>query len=86
MPAKGSINATALPAQIVAWLTENAGEHRARDVAEGLGVPDGVKRADWSQKVANALGRLARDGSVKHQYRDLGYKRPTGVYSVPERT
>ena len=82
MPAKGSTDPTSTRSRIIAWLGENPGEHRARDVAVGLGVPDGVKRADWSQKVANTLGRLAREGAVQHHYRDLGHARPTGVYAA----
>lgn len=84
MPAKGTIDATAMPARIITWLREHPGEHRARDVAEGLGIPAGVKRADWSQKVANALGRLQRNGDVTHVYRDLGHKRPVGVYAAKD--
>lgn len=83
MPAKGYTDPTALPARLCSWLREHPGEHRARDVAAGLGVPSGMTRATWSQKVANALGRLTRDGQVIRQNRDLGYARPTGLYSMP---
>lgn len=84
MPAAGHISPQKLPAQIRQWLTDHPGEHRARDVAEGLGLPDGMKRADWSQKVANALGRLSREGAVTRRDRDLeNHKRPVGFYSIP---
>jgi hypothetical protein len=84
VPAKGYTDPHALPVRLVSWLRENPGEHRARDVAEGLGVPPGMTKADWTHKVGNALGRLARDGSVRREFRDLGYKKPMGVYLIPE--
>lgn len=82
MPAKGAINVAALPAQITTWLNEHPGEHRTRDVAEGLGVPDGMKPKDWTQKVGNALGRLARDQAVRRVFRDIGHARPVGHYTT----
>lgn len=84
MPAKGSINPTAAPAAITAWLDQHPGEHRTRDVAQGLGVPEGMKPKDWTQKVGNALGRLARDGDVRRVYRDIGHARPVGHYTRNE--
>lgn len=82
MPAKGAINPTAIPATITAWLRDHPGEHRTRDVAAGLGVPEGMKPKVWTQKVGNALGRLARDGDVRRVYRDIGHARPVGHYTT----
>ena len=84
MPAKGYTDPNALPTRLTEWLRQHPGEHRARDVAAGLGVPDGMTRAAWSQKVANALGREVQRGTVRRQDRDLGYKRPVGLYALPE--
>lgn len=86
MPAKGYTDPNALPTRLCAWLREHPGEHRARDVAAGLGAPDGMPRAEWSQKVANALGREVQRGTVRREDRDLGYKRPVGLYSAAETT
>jgi hypothetical protein len=73
----------ALPARIRLWMLDHPGEHRARDIAEGLGVPAGMTRAKWSQKVANALVRLASDGSVaRTEVTPEGWKVPVGVYSL----
>lgn len=84
MPAKGSIDTAALPAQITTWLGANPGRHRTRDVAQGLGLPEGVKPKDWTHKVGNALGRLARDGDVTRTYLDIGHARPVGHYSAKD--
>lgn len=82
MPAKGSIDTSALPAQITSWLAEHPGEHRTRDVAAGIPAPDGMRPKVWTHKVGNALGRLARDGDVTRVYRDIGHARPVGHYSA----
>lgn len=74
--------AGALPAAIRLWLLDHPGEHRARDVAEALPLPADMTKAQWSQKVANALSRLARNGEVIREDRDLGYKRPVGHYRL----
>lgn len=79
---RGDREAGALPAAIRLWLLDHPGEHRARDVAEALPRPADVTKAQWSQKVANALGRLARDGAVVREDKDLGYKRAVGHYRL----
>jgi hypothetical protein len=48
MPAAGAIDTTATPARIRVWLLDHPGQHRAVEIAHGLGLP--------TQKVANALG------------------------------
>lgn len=82
MPAPGSLDYTALPASIRLWLIDHPGEHRARDVAAGITRPADMTVAKWSQKVANALSRMARDGSVTREYRDIGHKKAVGLYSI----
>ena len=82
MPAPGSIDYTALPSSIRLWLIDHPGEHRARDVAAGIKRPAELTVATWSQKVANALARMARDGSVVREYRDIGHKKPVGMYRI----
>lgn len=85
MPAAGTRDVEALPARIRLWLLDNPGQHRARDVADGLGVPSGMARAKWSQKVANALVRLTSDGSVvRDEVTPEGWKVPVGVYRLPQ--
>lgn len=83
MPAKGSTDTNLLPSRIQEWLTAHPGEHRTRDVAEGLGRPDGVAPKDWTLNVGRALSRLALSGSVARTFKDLGHKKPTGHYSAP---
>lgn len=80
MPAPGALDYTALPASIRLWLIDHPSEHRARDVAAGITRPPELSVAQWSQKVANALSRMARDGTVVREYRDLGFKKPVGMY------
>lgn len=83
MPAPGQINPERLPARITSWLQKNPGQHRARDVANGLGLPEGMAQKDWSQKVGNALGRLHSQGAVAREDTPLaGSRRPVGVYSA----
>lgn len=79
---RGQREAGALPAAIRLWLLDHPGEHRARTVAEALPKPPELTKAQWSQKVANALGRLARDGAVIREDRDLGYRKPVGHYRL----
>lgn len=75
----------ALPARIRLWMLDNPGQHRARDVADGLGVPDGMERQKWSQKVANALVRLTNDGAVTREaVQPEGWKAPVGVYQLAQ--
>lgn len=74
--------ATALPGRIRLWLLDNPGEHRARDVAEAIQAPEGMSKAQWSQKVANALARLTREGAVVCEKRDIGHKKPVGHYRL----
>lgn len=86
-PAPGQINPTALPARIVTWLQQNpppggAAGHRARDVANGLGLPADTTQAAWSANVGRALSRLVGEGSVVRTYADLGYKAPVGLYAA----
>lgn len=85
MPAQGYVDPTKLPARIVAWLAANPGKHRTRDVASGLPAPDGMKPKDWTQKVGNALGRLARDGDVLRENIDIGHAHPVGHYSAAKK-
>ena len=85
MPARGQIDPTALPGRIRLWLLDHPGQHRARDVAEGLGVPADMRREQWSQKVANALAREVRAGKVVREEVTLpGWSVPCGVYRLPE--
>lgn len=84
MPAKGYTDPAALPSRIVTWLRQNPGQHRTRDVAAGLPAPDGMKPKVWTQKVGNALGRLARDGDVVREHIDIGHRHPVGHYSARE--
>lgn len=85
MPRQGDINPTALPARIRLWLLDHPGSHRARDVAEGLGVPDGMARKVWSQKVANAIARETRAGKIIREEAQLpGWSVPCGVYRLPQ--
>lgn len=87
MPSKGHTVPDALPLRIREHLAQHPGEEfRARDIANALGLPDGMTQAKWSQKVANALTREVNRQTVIREYRDLGHKNPTGVYSAAPTT
>lgn len=85
MPAPGQRDHTALPARIRLWLLDNPGSHRPAEVAAGLGVPDGMTRAQWSQKVANAMSRLVKNGDlVAVDLRErMGWKGRCTGYHLP---
>ena len=84
MPARGKVDTDSIPSTIRLWMLEHPGEHRARDIAEGLGVPDGRTRAWWSQRIARALVRMNNTGKVVRHDRQLeGWKHPVGFYRLP---
>ena len=85
MPKKGTTDPALLPNRIRMWLQEHPGEHRARDVANGLGRPEDVKQADWSRQVATALSREVQRGNVSRTERTLdGWTKPTGLYFIQD--
>lgn len=76
-----------LPDRVAAWLKAHPGPHRARDVADALGVPPAVPRKDWSQRIAQILADFVRRGNahgiVRQEVQLEGWKRPVGMYAVP---
>ena len=71
---------------IRAWLAKNPGPHRPRDVAAGLGVPEGMAKQQWTQKVANEVARMWRNGELtKAQTRLPDWKVPLTTYALPDR-
>lgn len=88
MPAQGQVDPHSLSSRIRLWMLENPGahdgHHRARDVAEGLGLPEGWTRADWSQRVANVMAREAKIGRLVRDKRTFtGWSVPRHVYRLP---
>lgn len=76
MPAKDARNPAALPARIRLWLLDNPGQHRAVTIAKGLNRE--------TQPVANALGRLCREGAVTRDRVSVeGRKLPVTMFSLP---
>lgn len=87
MPARGQIDHSALPARIRLWLLDHPGPKRPAEVATGLGLPEGMARQDWSRIVANAMGRLAREGALERVdlREQMGWKGPCTGYELPLR-
>ena len=83
MPAKGTSDAAALPAQIRLWMLDHPGQHSTAAVADGLTMPEGITRKQWVMKVGNAMARLARTGKLERE--QLEGRRGTGsvTYWLP---
>lgn len=83
MPAPNT-SAPIAPA-IRAWLTTNPGPHRPRAIAAGLGIPEGMTKQQWTQKVANEVARLWRSGELtKTQTRVPDWKVPLTTYALAQ--
>lgn len=86
MPAPGARVAHTLSDQVRQWLVEHPGWHRPADVAKNLPRPEvlaDLTRAQWSQKVANAMAREARRGTIaRTEDTPPGWSKPTGFYAA----
>lgn len=77
MPAKDARDPNAMPARIRLWLLDNPGQHRAVTIAKALGLE--------TQPVANALGRLYRQGAVTREKVSVdGRRLPLTMFSLPQ--
>lgn len=86
MPAKNQLDPGSLPGRIRAWLAEHPGDHRPRDVAKALGVPDGSDRSRWTIRVGAAMSRMYLAGELTRR-RDVSaggatVKRPPTLYAL----
>lgn len=52
----------ALSLTIQRWCTDNPGRHRPNEVAAAIPARNGMTDAAWRQRVANEMGRMARNG------------------------
>ncbi|UQS95187.1 hypothetical protein Pam4_44 [Pseudanabaena phage Pam4] len=83
MPAPGTRIPTALPARIRLYLLDHPGGHSAGDLARALPAPEGTTGRQWSQKVANALGRMAAKGEVTRERNSEAAMGPGVTYRLP---
>lgn len=82
MPAKDTTAPDLLPGRIRTWMEENPDPARTRDVALGLGIPEGMTRSQWVQKVGNAMAREYRRGTLTRIAQEVGQKRPVTRYQL----
>lgn len=74
--------------RVAAWLKANPGPHRARDVADAIGVPPAVPRKDWTQRIGQILSDSTRRGNkhgiARREVQLKGWKRPVGMYEATD--
>lgn len=56
-----------LATRIRAHLLTAAGPQRPADIATALGIPDGMTKTQWSQRVANTCARMANPAPGRKQ-------------------
>lgn len=70
MPARAHTNHTSLSSRIRLWLLDHPGPHRPAQIAAGLGVPEGIEKQKWTQKVANECARMANPAQGRRRTLD----------------
>lgn len=70
MPASRQSSPTSLSSRIRLWLLDHPGQHRPSQIAAGLGIPAGVAKQKWTQKVANECARMANPAQGRRRTLD----------------